>query len=505
MQGPRRVPLDRLESLSAQIRDVPLTVVANREPYVHEHSDAGIVVRRPPGGLVTGLEPLLRACGGTWVAHGSGSADFDAAGPNGLVAVPPDEQSYRLRRLFLTKDEVERYYCGFANEALWPLCHTAFAQPVFRDDDWRAYQAVNRRFARAAVEHGARGLIFVQDYQLALVPREIRALAPGAATALFWHIPWPAAEVAAICPWMPEIVRGLLGADVLGFHTARHCRNFLETARELVPGCRIGGDGASIQLEGHRTIVKPYPISIEWPYPAASDADGAALRRELNLGDDVHVSVAVDRCDYTKGLVERLDAVELLLDEHPELHGRYAFVQIAALSRMQIDRYRDLGADVTAAVERINARFGTPSWQPVLLRMESLPPREVRRHYAMADSALVTPLHDGMNLVAKEYAASCSGDRGVLVLSRFAGAAAEMEGALLVNPHHRREVAETILRAVRMPARERADRVRSLRNSVERNTIFDWAANLLGDLCRTRRARAGWRTDDEDRRRTATV
>ena len=485
-QAPRVAPSARLHHLSAELRDRQLVVVSNREPYVHEHGDGGIVVQRPPGGLVTGLEPLLRACGGTWIAHGSGSADFETAGPGGLVSVPPDDPRYRLRRLFLTTEEIERYYAGFANEALWPLCHLAYAQPRFRDEDWRAYQAVNRRFAHAAAEHGAKGLIFVQDYHLALVPAEIRAAAPGASIAHFWHIPWPNPEIAALCPWMREIVRGLLGADILGFHTERHCRNFVETARELLPGCRVNPDGTTIDFRGHRTVVRPYPISIEWPYPAATADDGAALRRELGLASDMHVSVAVDRCDYTKGLVERIAAIERMLEDHPELHGRYTLVQIAAPSRMQIDRYRDLGRELVDATSRLNARFGTESWQPLLLRLSSVPPEEVRRYYAMADSAVVTPLHDGMNLVAKEYAASCRGDRGVLVLSRFAGAAAEMDGALLVNPHHATDLAAAVVRAIEMLPEERAARVRSLRAAVERNTIYDWAANLLGDLARVR-------------------
>lgn len=485
-QAPRSAPPARMQQLANDLRQRPLVVVSNREPYVHEHGDGGIVVQRPPGGLVTGLEPLLRACGGTWIAHGSGGADFDTAGPDGLVAVPPEDPRYRLRRLFLTPEEVERYYCGFANEALWPLCHLAYAQPRFRDADWQAYRAVNARFARAAAAHAAKGLVFVQDYHLALVPAAIREAVPSAEIAHFWHIPWPNVEVASICPWMGELVTGLLGADVLGFHTQQHCRNFVETARALVPGCRVSAAGDAIELRGHRTVVRPYPISIEWPYPVASDADGTALRSELGIAPDVHVSVAVDRCDYTKGLVERLAAIELMLEQHPELRGRFTLVQIAAPSRMQIDRYRDLGRELADGVARLNARFATGSWRPVVLRLESVAPEDVRRHYAMADSALVTPLHDGMNLVAKEYAASCRGDRGVLVLSRFAGAADEMEGALLVNPHHPSDVAAAIVRAIEMPAMERAARIRTLRAAVERNTIYDWAANLLGDLAALR-------------------
>ena len=489
---------ERLRQIADEL-DAPLVVVANREPYVHERTDAGVVVQRPPSGLVTGIEPLLRACGGTWVAHGSGSADFETAGPDGIIAVPPDGPAYDLRRIFLTPDEIERYYGGFSNEALWPLCHRAWTQPAFRHEDWEAYRRVNRRFARAAAEAPGT-VVLVQDYHFALVPRLLRELRPQAVVGVFWHIPWPDAGTFAICPWREPILEGLLGADIIGFHTDEYCANFLGSVAQTLPHAQVNRADRTIEIDGRRVRVRPYPISIEWPYPAASPEEGAALRGELGIARDVHVSVGVDRCDYTKGLIERIAAIELLLEEHRELHGRYVHVQIAAPTRMQIGRYRDLSAELAGAVQRVNERFGREAYQPIVLRIESIEPPAVRRHYAMADSAVVTPLHDGMNLVAKEYAASCSGSRGALVLSRFTGAAAELDGALLVNPYDLREVASAILRAVRMPQAERAARLRLMRRALEKNTIDDWAVSQLADLARVRqRRRVQWSTEDDER------
>ncbi|HEX6098029.1 MAG TPA: trehalose-6-phosphate synthase [Thermoanaerobaculia bacterium] len=493
---------DRLRGLADEL-DAPLVIVANREPYVHEFTDAGIVVQRPPSGLVTGIEPLLRACGGTWVAHGSGTADFETAGANGVIAVPPESPAYDLRRVFLSQEEVAGYYNGFANEALWPLCHRAWTQPVFRHDDWEAYRRVNRRFARAAAEAGGK-LVLVQDYHFALVPRFLRELSREAAVGVFWHIPWPDAGTFAICPWAAEILDGLLGADVIGFHTGEYCAHFIECVDRMVRRARVNRGDMSVEIDGRRVMVRAYPISIEWPYPAASEDDGAKLREELGIAPDVHVSVGVDRCDYTKGLLERVAAIELLFEEHPELRGRYVHVQVAAPTRMQIGRYQDLNVEVANAVARVNQRFGA---EAIVLKLESFPPEVVRRYYAMGDSAIVTPVHDGMNLVAKEYVASCydttSGRRGALVLSRFTGAASELNGALLVNPYDLREVADAIVRAVRMPAVERASRLRLMRRALERNTISDWAVNQLAALARVQTGRRVQRPAENDGRERA--
>src|SRR5690349_15784820 len=415
--------------------DGNLILIANREPYAHEWDASGkLIVQRPASGLVTGIEPILRAGGGTWIAHAGGSADRVAADRNGRVAVPPEAPEYTLRRLWIEDDLYERYYSGFANEGLWPLCHMAHAQPSFRANDWSAYQSVNETFARAALEEMTiDGLLLIQDYHFALVPKLVREHAPHIVTSLFWHIPWPHSEVAGICPWKEAILEGMLGADVVGFHTRQYCLNFLETVQRYLE-CRVDFETMSVVLDGHRTLVREYPISVEWPYPSAARSVGATLRRELAIPADAHVSVGVDRADYTKGLLERVAAIEVLLEESPALIGKYVFVQLASPTRTRIRRYQCLADDLREAVDRVNERFGTATWKPILLQMRTFAPEEVRRYYAMANSALVTPLHDGMNLVAKEYVAACDDSDGVLVLSGFAGAAKELDGALIVNP-----------------------------------------------------------------------
>ena len=467
-----------------------LIVLANREPYAHEWGAGGnVVVQRPASGLVTGIEPMLRASGGTWIAHGGGSADRAYADPIGRLAVPPDAPEYMLRRIWIEDDVYERYYSGFANEAIWPLCHMAHTRPSFRAADWTAYQAVNEQFAQAAMEEAnGEGLLLVQDYHFALVPKLVRAHAPHVVTSLFWHIPWPNAEVAGICPWKERMLEGMLGADVIGFHTRQYCLNFLDTVQRYLE-CRVDQETMSVSFGGHRTKIRAYPISVEWPYPAASRCEGAALRESLGIAGDAHVSLGVDRADYTKGLVERVDAVELLLEENPSLAGRYVFVQLASPTRMRIRKYQQLAEELQEAVDRVNDRFGTETWKPIVLQMRTFSPDEVRRYYAMADSALVTPLHDGMNLVAKEYVAACSDGEGALVLSVFAGAAKELDGALLVNPYDTGQVAQTILRAIRMPLAERRARMQTMRDQIASHSIADWSENLLSDMRSIRRQR----------------
>ena len=474
----------RLRALvGSEIPSGGLVVIANREPYAHElRPDGTVAVERPASGLVTGIEPILRACGGTWIAHGGGSADRAHSDRMGRVPVPPESPEYTLRRLWIEEEQYERYYSGLANEGLWPLCHIAHTQPSFRASDWQAYQGVNETFARAAVEETtADGLLLIQDYHFALVPRLVREQAPHVVTSLFWHIPWPNSEVVGICPWKEAVLEGMLGADVVGFHTRQYCLNFLETVQRYLE-CRVNLEDMSVTYGGHRTRVRAYPISVEWPYPAASRLDGVVLRRSLGISADAHVSVGVDRADYTKGLVERVAAIEVLLEENPSLAGRYVFVQLASPTRTSIRRYRQVADDLREIVDRVNARFGTAAWQPVILQMRTFSPEEVRQYYAMADSALVTPLHDGMNLVAKEYAAACEDGDGALVLSVFAGAAKELDGALLVNPYDTHQFAQTILRAIRMPLAERRARIQGMRDQIATHSIYDWSEKLLGDM-----------------------
>jgi trehalose 6-phosphate synthase len=470
--------------------DQALVVVANREPYVHEFAEDGSVrIARPASGLVSGIEPLLRACGGTWIAHGSGGADRESADANGRLPVPPESPEYVLRRVWLTEEEYDGYYYGFANEGLWPLCHIAHTRPTFRPSDWRAYQEANEKFARAIQEEGgADALVLVQDYHFALAPRFVRNSMPDAVVSLFWHIPWPNSEVIGICPWKEQILDGMLGADVVGFHTRFHCLNFLETAQRFLE-CRVDLESMSVEYNKQRTLVRPYPISIEWPYPVAPRHAGTALRQSLGIHEEAFVAIGVDRSDYTKGLLERMEAIETLLAANPDLVGRFVYVQLAAPSRTRIKRYRDVISDLEEAAVRINRRFGTRSYRPVVLQLRSFSPEEVRVYYAMGNMAVVTPLHDGMNLVAKEYAASCEDGDGVLVLSTFAGAAKELEGALIVNPYDSEDVANAIRRGIEMSADERRERMRMMREHIAKHSIYEWSAKLLRDMAEVRKRR----------------
>ena len=501
-----RASADAPESGPARLRtlveekmpDTRLVLIANREPYLHVRDGDRVNVIRPASGLVTGVEPLLRACGGVWIGHGSGNADRDFSDAKGRLGVPPESPEYVLRRVWLSKKEEEGYYYGFSNEGLWPLCHIAHARPTFRESDWLAYQDVNRRFAAiAAEEAGDQGLVLVQDYHFACLPAELRKLAPGTVISLFWHIPWPNHEVVGICPWKKELLEGMLGADVIGFHTRYHCLNFLETVGRYLEA-RVDLDTMSVELAGHTSLVRPYPISVEWPYPSASPEEGAEQRAELGL-EEAFVFLGMDRADYTKGLLERVVAMDRLLTLSPELRGKVVLVQLAAPSRTHIKRYRDLISELEDAITEVNRKYASDGWEPIRFELRSAASDEVRRLYAMADCALVTPLHDGMNLVAKEFVASRNDERGALILSEFTGAAKELDGALVVNPYNATDVAEAMLQAMEMPPEEQIARMKSMRAAIARNSIYDWSAALLTEMSEIwRRNQRSWAPEEQD-------
>lgn len=495
MQGP---PLEwtgeRLRHLlQTQLRGDQVIVVSNREPYIHEQGPEGPVVRRPASGLVTAVEPVMRACSGTWIAHGSGSADREVVDRSDRVPVPPGTEDYQLRRIWLTPEEEQGYYYGFANEGLWPLCHVAHVRPVFRESDWAAYQRVNQRFADAVVAEARSEdpVVLVQDYHFALLPAMIRAQLPQATVLTFWHIPWPNPESFGICPWHKEILQGMLGSTILGFHTRFHCRNFMETVDRFLEA-RIEAEYSTISFQDKETLVESYPISIEWPDPGrvAAWPSVAQCRQQvvdrLGLPQDLCLAVGIDRFDYTKGILERLNAVERLLEKAPVWIGRFVFVQVAAPTRSSLDEYRSFQDHVERVAERINTRFGRPGYRPVHLLAQHHEPDAVNELFRAADICVVTSLHDGMNLVCKEFVAARDDQQGVLVLSRFAGAAREMTEALIVNPYHVEETADALLRAATMPAAEQRERMVSLRSTVREFNVFRWAARMLADAGRWR-------------------
>jgi alpha,alpha-trehalose-phosphate synthase [UDP-forming] len=485
---------DRLAvHIRARLEESRLFVVSNREPYIHLRRGKSIEVSQPASGLVTAIEPVLRACGGTWVAHGSGDADMDAVDMHDRLSVPPDDPHYTLRRVWLSKEEEQGYYYGFANEGLWPLCHIAHTRPLFRANDWKHYQEVNRKFADALLEEMEgikRPVVLVQDYHFALLPRMIKEQRPEARVAIFWHIPWPNPEAFGICPWQRELVDGLLGADLIGFHIQAHCTNFLQTVDRIVES-RIDWDHSSVQRLDHRTTVRPFPISVESAeQPAELNRQTAyeergALLKSLGV-EAALMGIGVDRLDYTKGILERFLAIERFMEKYPRYQGVFTFVQIGAPSRTHIRRYHDLQAEVESEADRINWRFQADQWKPIVLLNRQHSHKEVEPYYRAADLCLVTSLHDGMNLVAKEFVATRNDERGVLILSCFTGAARELRDALQVNPYDIDQTADAIRAALEMASEEKQLRMMRMRKTVREHNIYRWAGNLIGELCEVR-------------------
>ena len=486
----------RAHALSALGNDT-LVVVSNREPYMHQLKDGQPQLVRPASGLVTGLDPVLQACGGLWVAHGAGDADRMTVDAKGCVSVPPDDPRYTLRRVWITKEEEEGYYYGFSNEGLWPLCHLTHERPLFRAADWDQYVKANQRFADAVLDEVGKesAVVMVQDYQLALVPGMIKQRRPDLKVGLFWHIPWPNPEAFRICPFRVEVLQGMLGADLIGFHLQQHCNNFLDTVDRMVEA-KLDWDRFSAELRGHTTLVRPFPISVQlWSEKHAAEGDALVaqsreLRHKFALGDGP-IGVGVDRIDYTKGIAERFRAIERFFERHPQHRGRFSFVQLGAPSRTHLPRYRDLVTELETLADAINWKFKADNagWKPIHFLVAHHDGPTVYAFLKMASVCIVSSLHDGMNLVSKEFVAAqgepgpsgTTGD-GVLILSEFAGAARDLSDALIVNPYDTEEFAEAIRAAVEMPATERRERMAKMYQHVCENNIYRWAAEFLTAL-----------------------
>jgi trehalose 6-phosphate synthase len=480
-----------------------LVVVSNREPYMHQLRDGKPTLVRPASGLVTGLDPVLRATGGLWVAHGAGDADRQTADASGCIPVPPEDARYTLKRVWITKEEEQGYYYGFSNEGLWPLCHLTHERPVFRAGDWEQYVRANKRFADAVLEEigDEKAVVMVQDYQLALVPGLLKAARPDLRVGLFWHIPWPNAEAFRICPYRVELLRGMLGADLLGFHLQQHCNNFLETVDRMVEA-KLDWDRFSAEIRGHTSLVRPFPISVQhWSERGVASGEKlgtqiAALREQHQLGG-LTIGVGVDRIDYTKGIAERFRAIERLFEKHPHHRGKFTFVQLGAPSRTHIPRYRDLVTDLEAMADAINWRFQANGWKPIHFLVDHHEGPTVYAFLKLASVCVVSSLHDGMNLVAKEFvAAKAEGEgehdaqEGVLVLSEFAGAARDLPEAIIINPYDTEEFADAIHQAIGMDPKERRQRMTRMRLRVEEFNVYRWAADFLTALAHSH-GRAG--------------
>ena len=479
--------------LHGELRGEDVIVVSNREPYIHQRRGDHIDVQRPASGLVTALEPIMRACSGTWIAHGSGSADREVVDKHDRIAVPPENPAYQIRRVWLTPEEETGYYYGFSNEGLWPLCHIAHVRPIFRSGDWAQYVAVNRKFAKAVVSEAKTKdpIVLVQDYHFALLPKMIREELPEATIITFWHIPWPNPESFAICPWGEEVIAGMLGSSILGFHTQFHCNNFVDTVDRLLEA-RVDRESFNVSYGGKLTAVRSYPISIAWPpEPEMVQKEVPTCRSDIRqiegLPAEHKCGIGVDRLDYTKGILERFRAIERLLELNPEWVGRFTFIQIAAPTRSGIDEYQHHEAQVRAMATRINGRFERRGPPPIVLKVEHHEPREVYEYFRAADFCFVSSLHDGMNLVAKEFVAARDDERGVLILSQFTGAARELPEALIVNPYDADQCAAALHMALTMPDAEQRDRMRLMRGLVAEFNVFRWAGRMLLDAAAMRR------------------
>lgn len=460
-------------------------VVSNREPYEHaigEHAGE-IGVRRPAGGLTSALDPILQATEGDWVAWGSGNADREAADAEGRVRVPPEDPSYTLHRVWLDQREIDGYYLGYANQLLWPLCHMRPALTRVRAKHFERYISVNEHFADAVLRAtaGKPAAVWFQDYHLALAPRMVRGRGGDLTCAHFWHIPFPPPEIFRIASRSSLLLDGLVANDLVGFHLPSFSSNFLRCAHQLLHA-EVDWDNRSVTLNGHTCWVRSFPISIdvsEFERAAASpDAEARAARLRARFAPNgERIGVGVDRVDYSKGLEEKLKALDFLWARRPELRETFTFVQVAVPSRTEIDAYDRLNDKLERMAWSLNERYGTDRWTPIHLVKESWPAERLAILYRIADVCVVSSLQDGMNLVAKEYVASQVAEPGVLLLSTFAGAAEELAGCVGMNPYDPEQAADFIRAALEMPKAERVRKIGLLRSSLR--SIYDWLGEIF--------------------------
>ncbi|MCX6721333.1 MAG: trehalose-6-phosphate synthase [Candidatus Staskawiczbacteria bacterium] len=471
------------EFVKTYLKGRKIFAVSNREPYVHSHIKNEIICSVPASGMVTAVEPVMESCGGVWLAQATGDADKETADANGKIQVPPDDPKYTLKRIWISEKERKGFYAGFSNEALWPLCHNVHNRPIFRKEDWQEYRRVNGKFAQnllQEIEKVEKPLVLVQDFHFAILPQMIKKSRPDAKIGLFWHVPWPSPEVFNICPQHKEILEGMLGADIIGFHTQQYCNNFMETVGKEIESI-VDLEQFSITFKGHVTHIRPFPISVAF-------ASGEDKKSEIKKGKEFlekfgvkteYIGLGVDRLDYTKGILERLKGVEFFLELYPAYKEKFTFLQIAPISREEVEKYRQFNEEVTAQTERINEKFQKNGWKPIILVKEHLSHEELNLLYRQADFCLVTPLHDGMNLVSKEFVAARNDESGVLILSQFAGASKELKGAIIINPYSAEQTASSISEALNMPSTQQHSRMKKMRQALKNYNVYRWSAEFM--------------------------
>ncbi len=472
-----------------KLRDYLFIVVSNREPYIHTYANDEIIYQVPPSGLTVALDPVMRACGGTWIAHGSGSADRKVVDKASKVTVPPNDPKYALKRLWMTPEQIEGYYSGFSNEALWPLCHIVYTRPMFSEYDWKKYKKVNGLFADSILEEvgDKKAFVFIQDYHLSLVAKLLKERNRNIISAQFWHIPWPNPEAFRICPWQNEILEGLLANNLLGFHIQYHCDNFLDTVSSAL-ATFVDQQQGQVFFNQRKTLVRPFPISIDFDRLSKEaqkkelDTEIEALMKRFGLSGDEIIGIGIDRFDYTKGIPDRLRAIERFLKNNPQYVGKFVFIQAGVSSRESIRAYRAENREIDRLVGDINRKYSMGYRKPIICVRENFSQFSLMALRRMSKFCIVSSLHDGMNLVAKEYVASRFDNTGVLILSQFTGAARELSDAVLINPYATDDFAEAIKYAVKMPLDEQQMRMKKMREAVRENNIFKWAADIITEL-----------------------
>ncbi len=478
-----------LEFVGKKLKNRQLLLVSNREPYAHVHQDGKIACIRNAGGLTIALDSVAQAFHSLWICHGGADADFEVGGADGTVAVPPENPSFRLKRIRLSPEEERGYYEGFSNETLWPLCHVCYVRPRFISTDWETYEEVNRKFAQSVIETAEpNSVVFLQDYHLCRVAFYVKKARPDLTTVLFWHIPWPNPEIFRILPWKRQILEGLLANDIVAFHLKYHADNFLETVANVLES-RIDWERSRVIREDGGTVtrIKAYPISVDFQSLFHQSEGSAVAKNMLEIVklyrlEGQKVLLGVDRLDYTKGIPDRLEAFDRLLDTHPEHLGHVRFIQIGVPSRTGLEDYQQVVTDIEKRCRNLNARYSKNGWEPVLFLKDHQDFDTLVPFYRLADVCVVSSLHDGMNLVAKEFVAASGNDRGVLVLSQFTGASRELEQALLVNPYDAVAFTETLQHALVMPIEEQKARLDRMRLTVAENNIYSWTQEILNDV-----------------------
>ncbi len=497
--------------IKEKLGDINLIVASNREPVSNEYSGKKINTVKSIGGLTIALEPILKNLHGTWIAYGGGNADKIASDEKGKIKLPEGEESYTLKRIFLTKKDIEDYYYGYANSVLWPLCHIVYVKPVFNSEQFLAYDDVNKKFADSIIEeiklskngdksgkgndrgnnniNSIKNIVWLQDYHLARCAKYIKEYDENIKTSIFWHIPWPNPEIFSICPQKHELLEGLLTNDLIGFQIIYHCQNFLRTC-EWELEAQVNWSDYSVTYKGHKTWVKPFPISVDADYLHyfALSEETEKYIDEIKNNDEIiessylYLAVSVDRLDYTKGIIEKFKAVDKMLEEHSELIGKFVFVQFGVPSRVHIDAYKKLNEEIAEIINDINWKYGTEEWKPITGYFKQLELARYLAYHRLCDIMIVSPLHDGMNLVAKEYVISNADRKGMLVLSRFAGASKELYDSVLVNPYDAECFGKKIYEALVMEREEKERRIIKMQNIILENDIYDWAYNFLTAL-----------------------